>query len=282
MQIKAADGREADVQAFTELIARPDVDASTRRRIETELRQVQAGARGEREAAYEIEFHLRENPNRMTIHDLRLEVDGRVAQIDHLILDRLLGIWVCESKHFSEGVAVNDFGEWTGFFRSRPYGIGSPIEQNRKHIAVVGDLFAKRLVELPKRLGFTLKPDLRSLILVSKEARITRPKTKAARARIEGLDSVIKIDQLSQALKAEIEGRALRQGLKVVGAVTLERLARQLAALHKPATFDWPARFGLSARPTPANPVPARAPLSAPSPAATCAGCGKHVSQEVM
>ena len=111
MQIKAADGREADVQALTELVARPDVGGATRRRIELELRQIQAGVRGEREAAYEIEFHLRDNPNRMTIHDLRLEVDGRVVQIDHLILDRLLGIWVCESMHFSEGVAVNDFGE---------------------------------------------------------------------------------------------------------------------------------------------------------------------------
>ena len=47
----------------------------------------------------------------MTIHDLRLEVDGRVAQINHLIIDRVLTIWVCESTHFSEGVAVDDFGE---------------------------------------------------------------------------------------------------------------------------------------------------------------------------
>ena len=67
---------------------------------------------GERDAAYEIEFHLGPNPNRMTIHDLRLEVDGRVAQIDHLIITRLVNFWVCESKHFAEGVAINDYGEW--------------------------------------------------------------------------------------------------------------------------------------------------------------------------
>jgi Nuclease-related domain len=125
----------------------------------------------------------------MTIHDLRLEVDGRVAQIDHLIIDRLLTIWVCESKHFSEGVAVDDIGEWTGFYQRRAYGTGSPIEQNRKHIAVLNDVFAKHLVEPVKRLGFTINPELRNLILVSKDARITRPKTKVGRARVEGLDT---------------------------------------------------------------------------------------------
>ena len=88
----------------------------------------------------------------------RLEVDGRVAQIDHLIVNRFLHVWVCESKHFSEGVAVDEFGEWTGFSHGRPYGIGSPIEQNRKHIAVLNDAFRQRLVQPPKRLGFTLTP----------------------------------------------------------------------------------------------------------------------------
>jgi hypothetical protein len=36
----------------------------------------------------------------VTLRDLQLEVDGRVAQFDHLIIDRVLTIWVCESKHF--------------------------------------------------------------------------------------------------------------------------------------------------------------------------------------
>src|SRR5688500_6123388 len=131
MLVKAADGRQADIDTLTSILERPALAAQTRHRIETELRQIRAGAAGERDAAYEVEFHYAANPNRMTIHDLRLEVNGRIAQIDHLLLDQLVGIWICESKHFSEGVAVDQFGEWTGFHRRRPYGIGSPIEQNR-------------------------------------------------------------------------------------------------------------------------------------------------------
>ena len=143
----------------------------------------------ERDAAYEIEFHYAANPNRMTMHDLRLEVDGRVAQVDHLLIDRLVGIWICESKHFSEGVAIDEFGEWTGFYRRRPYGIGSPIEQNRKHVAVLTDVFAKGLVKPPTRLGVPIKPTIRSLVLL-KRCEDLAAEDRGRWARIDGLDSV--------------------------------------------------------------------------------------------
>jgi hypothetical protein len=245
VQLKAADDRTADVAALEALSRRPDIDASKRHRILGDLARLQAGMRGERDAAYEIEFHLGSNRNRSTIHDLRLEVSGRVAQIDHLILDRFLAIWVCESKHFAEGVAVNDEGEWTAFHGRQPYGIGSPIEQNRKHIAVLNDAFANGLVHLPRRLGVTLTPDLRSLILISSSARISRPTTAAARARIPGLDEVVKVDQLMTYLEAEFDKRGIRHAPRIVSAETVQRIGLELVHLHRPATFDWPARYGI-------------------------------------
>lgn len=284
MQIKAADDKQPQIDALTALLARPDVDAATRGQIDSEIRRMRAGAAGEREAAYEIEFDLGANPNHMTIHDLRLEVDGRVAQIDHLILTRLLDVWVLESKHFSEGVAVDEFGEWTGFFNRRPYGIGSPIEQNRKHVAVLQDAFAKGLVELPRRLGFTLKPVVRSLVLVSKDARITRPKTKAARARVEGLDSVIKVDQLVAYLDKDWNAKGIANLRRLLSRSEVERLARDLVALHRPASVDWAARFGLA---TTASPIPT--PVRHTSTGAMiqsaptgCESCGRNVSDAVM
>jgi len=278
--IKTADDRAANINALEALLTRPDVDARARAAIELEVRRARAGFRGEQEAAYEIEFHYAQNPNRMTIHDLRLEVDGRVAQIDHLLIDRLLGIWVCESKHFSEGVAVDEFGEWTGFYNHRPFGIGSPIEQNRKHIAVLNDVFTKRLVEPPRRLGIAIKPKLRGLVLVSKTARITRPKTKAARSRISGLESVIKVDQLKPMLDKDLDNKGVTAFRRLVSTGTIEALARQLVALHRPASIDWAARFGLpaSVRETAAS----IAPVAPPAPSATCVRCGRSVSQAVI
>ena len=277
MLVKAADGRQADIDILTSILDRPGLAADTKARIETELRQIRAGAAGERDAAYEIEFHYAANPNRMTIHDLRLEVGGRVAQIDHLLIDRLVGIWICESKHFSEGVAVDEFGEWTGFYRRRPYGIGSPIEQNRKHAAVLADVFAKGLVKPPTRLGVPIKPTIRSLVLVSKGARISRPKTAAARAEIEGLDSVIKVDQLKALLDKDLDSTGLLAFRRFISQGEVERLARELVALHRPITVDWTARFGVPDAPAPAEPVP-----SATAGPTVCQACGKRVSQAVI
>lgn len=274
MLIKKADDREADIAALKALRDRPDLDSWTRERADQELRRLQAGGKGERESAYEIEFLLGANRNRATIHDLRIEVEGRVAQIDHLIIDRLLGITVCESKHFAEGVRIDELGEWTSYRGRDEYGIASPIEQNRKHIEVLKDLFDRGMVQLPSRLGLA-KPRFSSLILISPNARIDRPKGQAAK-RVEGLDTVIKTDRLRATL--DRQWAALGRGLELgnaVSATTLERVARDLAALHRPIKRDWQTRFGVSDEIT-AGPV--SLPVRVVREMVVCDRCGVPVS----
>ena len=82
-------------------------------------RRIRAGQKVEQDAACEIELYFGRSPTWMTIHDLRIEVDGHVAQIDHLLINRLAEIWVCESKHFAEGVSVNEHGEWHRWWHGR-------------------------------------------------------------------------------------------------------------------------------------------------------------------
>ena len=149
MLLKPADDKNPDLQALQALSQRPDATAEQRKRIEQEIRNIQSGIRGEQEAAYEIEFHYGKSRNWMSIHDLRLECEGRVAQIDHLLINRVLECYVCESKRFAEGVAINDQGEFTAFFNGRAYGVPSPLEQNRRHIAVLESVFKTGQVPLP-------------------------------------------------------------------------------------------------------------------------------------
>lgn len=209
--------------------------------------------------------------NWMILHDLRIEHSGLVAQIDHLIIDRCLTMWVCESKHFSEGVAVNEHGEFAAFFGGKPYGVPSPVEQNNRHILVLRRLFSAGDIKLPVRLGFTIKPDLKSLVLVSKGARIGRPNAKVA-----GLDSIIKNDMLFKTISKSVDESSSLQIAKVVGQDTLETLARQIAALHRPIEINWGAKFGL-AKPADAavKPVARVSPLEirgvVPSPPASAA-----------
>ena len=200
MLIKPADDRTPDLQALQALAARPDVQSDLRSRIEQEIRNIQSGIRGEQEAAYEIEFHYGQSRNWMSIHDLRLECAGRVAQIDHLLINRVLEVYVCESKRFAEGVAINEQGEFTAFHNKRAYGVPSPLEQNRRHIAVLESVFKSGQVPPPKRLGLTIKPTLIGLVLVSKTARISRPK-----AKLDGLDAVLKNDQLKARIDKVID-----------------------------------------------------------------------------
>lgn len=242
MIIKPADDRTQDIDTLLGLQA--TADPVTARRIEQEIRQIKAGIRGEEEAAYEMRVHWGDHPGRMILHDLRIEHDGLVAQIDHLMINRLLDVWVCESKHFAEGVAINDHGEFTAFFGSKPYGVPSPIEQNAKHIAILDRFLSSGAVQLPTRLGFAIKPTLRSLVLVSKGARISRPK-----AKVPGLECLVKNDQMSQVIDRAIDESSPLAIAKVVSPQTLEGLARQIAKHHKPASFNWAAKFGMAAWP---------------------------------
>lgn len=286
MQIKASDDRQPDVLALERLLERPDVPAATRVRMDAEIRQIRAGDKGERDAAYDIELYFGRSKNWATIHDLRIEVDGLAAQIDHLIINRLAEIWVCESKHFAEGVSVNDHGEWVRWWKGRSEGIPSPIEQNNRHLVLLQRVFDDRLMPLPRRLGLiSMKPDLRSLVVVSNNARIGRPKRV-----IDGIDDVIKSEQLKTRLFDEFDRASPLRIRRLIGTDGLEAFARGLASLHRPAAFDWPLRFGLAAiapvaAAQAAPPVPGASIPTAPPRRGSghrCASCAQPISFAVV
>jgi hypothetical protein len=176
------------------------------------------------------------------------------------------------------------------------------LEQNRRHIAVLESVFKTGQVPLPKRLGLTIKASMIGLVLVSKNARISRPK-----AKLDGIDAVLKNDQLKARIDNVIDADNNLLGLaKVIGPDTLEELARALANEHRPIRIDWAAKFGLPAStpastPQPrastfaqigADTAPARRPTAAPAEPAVqgieekrsklvCNTCGSAVSYSV-
>lgn len=242
MIVKPYRDRDADLQELERLSTRRDCSPGTRAQIEAECRKIRAGQKGERAAAYSIDFHLARRDDWAVIHDLRLEWLGRVAQIDHLLINRVLDVWVCESKHFSDGVAINEHGEFTAFFQGRPRGIESPLEQNHRHVKVLDSVLGSSICALPRRLGIEIRPKIRSVVLVSATGRITRPKQP-----FPGLETIVKADQLRSTINATVEAMSVTEtlltGAKVIGVDTLRAFAEQLAALHRPVRFDWASRF---------------------------------------
>ena len=253
--------------------------ADRKKRIEQELRIVRAGVKGEEEAAYLIDFHFKNRENWVVIHDLRLEIDERVAQIDHLLLDRFLDCYVLETKHFSSGMKITEEGEFLRWnhYKKTYEGMASPLAQNDRHVAVLRDAFDR--IEMPTRLGLRLSPTFYPFVLVSANARVDRPR-KFDSSRI------IKVDALRNTINAQVDKAGVLDVLgsvaRIVSVETLQEIGKQLVALHKPAAFDVAARFGLTDQESPqaddtaAEQVAGSAASSddRPGEKATCRACG--------
>jgi hypothetical protein len=176
--LKVADDKQPQIDALTALLGRSDVDDRTRKLIEDEIWAVRSGIKGERDAAYEIDFHLATRESYAVIHDLRLEFAGRVAQIDHLLINRVLDFWVYETKAFSQGVKIDENGEWYRYGGKFARGMASPVKQNGRHVEVLRDVFAKGAPRLPRRLGVSLKPTFHPVVLISNTPASTVQKPK--------------------------------------------------------------------------------------------------------
>ena len=233
MLIKKADDHMEELQQLESAVAMLKGEAA--KRAESELKQRKAGVKGEADSAYQIDFHWGQSPNRAIIHDLRIEHAGRVAQIDHLIINRWLDCYVLESKHFHVGIKVTEQGEflrWNGF-RHAFEGMESPLEQNERHIAVLKDVM--RTLDLPVRLGVRISPTFHSFVLVSAKSRIDRPKEFDT-------SRVIKADQIKTGILNDIDKEStlttLASMAKIVSSETMESVARQLIAQHRPV--KWP------------------------------------------
>jgi hypothetical protein len=176
MLIKSKDDESAFLK---ELEPRAAGTGPTAKQAATELRIRKAGLKGESESAYLINFHFERSPNWAVIHDLRLEYRGRTAQIDHLLINRWLDIYVLESKHFNAGLKITADGEFLRWddYRKTYTGMASPLEQNERHIAVLQDV--TETLEWPQRLGLRIAPTFHSLILIAPAARIDRAKQSA-------------------------------------------------------------------------------------------------------
>lgn len=271
MLIKPADDRTDDLAELERLLAL--AEGRQRKAIEEDLRKLRAGLKAEAESAYLVDFHFAESRNWAILHDLRIVHSSRVAQIDHLLINRWMECYVLETKNFAAGVKITEDGEflrWNAWAKTYE-GMPSPLLQNERHIQVLEQAMSG--IELPTRLGLRIAPCFQTLVLVSPAARIDRPK------RFDS-SRVIKADQLKQRIWKDIDDEnpligALKMA-KLVASETVEHIARQLAALHQPIRIDHAARYGLRVEPAQREqPAPA-ADESMPrddAPAPACKQC---------
>ena len=215
MICKNADRKAEAIATLESLMARAPVNKKPL--IERELRMLRAGIKGEQEAAYLIDFHLRESQKTAVIHDLRVQLaDGRVAQIDHLLIHRTFRFYILETKHFSHGVKINDEGEFLRWndWKKTYEGMPSPIEQNERHASVLRTLLS--------RLGLG-EPAIESMILIAPQARIERSKRFNS-------DRVVKADQFLTAMQKNLDNASI---LGLIGGLAKAAFSESIGDIAK-------------------------------------------------
>jgi len=251
MIIKNKDERQEQIDYLSDLLDRDFAEAK-KAMIERELKCLYSGKMGEKSSAYYLDFEFKRTKNWALIHDLRLEHEGDVAQVDHLLIGRFMDIYVIESKNFTQGVSVSGEGDFHYFYKNRPNAIPSPITQNERHIR-----FLKRFLKdkdlLPKRLGVTLQPNFKNIVLISPKSRLTKPKKGTY-----DCSPVMKADKFFERFSSDLKDESFSSMMnvaKIISQESLRMFAERLALAHKPITIDYKAKFGLTDEIVPENPV---------------------------
>jgi hypothetical protein len=240
--IKTMDSRQEEMRELSSLL-NEKINANQRFQIERELKAIRTGALGEEDAAYYIDFYFGEPKNWAVIHDLRIKYKGQVAQIDHILMNRMFDIYVLESKNYSYKITITPEEEFKVYSGTQHYGVPSPIEQNKRHIHLL-EQFLKAKEILPKRMGIRISPRLKSFILISPKSIISRPPEMKYDTSV-----VIKAAMLRTKIDDELEKTSPAAALGLIGKIssssTIEKISRRLVRYHRPHKIDWRGRFGL-------------------------------------
>ncbi|RME82327.1 MAG: NERD domain-containing protein [Zetaproteobacteria bacterium] len=253
--------------------------------VEQEYKRVLSVERGEKGAAYYIDNDFGDSKNVAVLHDLRIEHNGQVAQIDHLLINRMMEIFVLETKVYGNKIEITEDGAFIAHYGKKRFAVPSPIEQNRRHIAVLEKLLYDENL-LPTRMGVRLAPKFINLVLVHPNTIIMRPK-KFDASRVIPADQLMRWYQKHQESAGFLE--VFKDVSKLISSETLESFAKALARHHVPNDrFNYKDYFGITdadlkrkAQSQPdkgdarAKPKAARA-----SKRYFCAGCGKTITRK--
>lgn len=255
MLFKKADDKLKRLQLLDELQASPVVDARQRAWLKEEYWRVRQGMEGERDAAFHMDSLLRDGPNTAVLHDLRLVLDDEVAQIDHLVFNRLMDFILVETKCYSGDVDINELGEFTVSYPSgRRHGVPSPLAQSERHARVLGKLLER--LGITGRLG--TQPRFHHVVMFHPKAVIRRPAASKFETR-----NVIKADQFAQWRERWLDEpsglSALTGMLNLRGQDTLKEWAEMLMRQHRPAD-----QLALPDFMQPRRPAAIRVPLTPP------------------
>lgn len=268
MLVKSADDKSKRLTLLEDLQRSPLLDVRQKQWLRNELSRFRKGIQGERESAHYLDSYFKDGKNHVVLHDLRFLIDGDVAQIDHLVINRGFGMYLIETKNYSGSLTINEYGEFTAEYEDDSFGVPSPIEQSKRHERVLRKVMER--VGIENRLGSSF--EFHHVVLLHPKAIIKRPSSKAL-----DTSNVIKADQFPTWHQRFVD-KEIGVGKVLLGIANLrsldtikewgEKLARQHRAanpLELPEFMQPRATPAPTARPAPAVRNPPAQRQSAPS-----------------
>ena len=182
-----------------------------------------AGRKAEEQMAFYLRRYFGSSVDVDVLNYLRIDLNGEVAQMDHLLLHPF-GLLIVESKSVSDGVQITDDGQWLRWFNKKPSGMPSPITQAQ----LQGKLLKELLEKTVKQKGFFDQVRLDVLVAISDGGTITWPKAGA-------LPEVCKADQVPDRINHRIDQfRKLRKEPDILTGDHRRAIAEFLLKAHTP------------------------------------------------
>ncbi len=242
MRIKQIDDKTRHLKEIESLL--PYASHEQREKMQRDLWALRKGFQNEKQAAYLIDAAFGKRQNTLILHDLRLCFDNEVAQIDHLLINAG-AIYLLESKYFSDRVEIDCHGNWTAHYPTKSIGIPSPLEQNRRHKALLSRILDQNDL-IPRRLGIKVDLPIYDYVLLSTNCRIDG----------EVPPNVIKVDKVETKIEQDQETELDRffglNSFKIlVNLITrneMRTIADALLAFHQPLEIDYAKKYGINAK----------------------------------
>jgi len=288
MLLKSADDKSKRLALLEDLQKSPYLDFQQKKWLREELQRCKKGIQGERESAHYLDSYFKDGENHVVLHDLRFVLDGDVAQIDHLVLNRTGHFFLIETKNYSGDLIINEHGEFTVRYDQDAFGIPSPWEQSRRHERILAKILDR--LEISGRLD--KHPDFHHVVMMHPKAIIKRPEQA-----VFDTSFLIKADQFPTWHGKFVEkvgaGTIIKAMFNIRSQETIaewgEKLKRQHRAPDLLALPEFMKPKAKSAEPTvAASPVPATAPVApiapptiseeAPAKKLICAHCGSKIT----
>lgn len=235
MLLKEIDKRkEEDIQCLKKKLELSD-NEKQKYIIREELKKLESGLKGEKETAYFIDFKLKDSENYMVLHDLRFEIDGLTAQIDHLLINKAIGIILIETKNTQAEVSINDDGTMLySYANNKSYNMANPLAQSDRHALVLEEILKKYNMEI----------DIMSYVVFLPGVKIKNKTLPKKFCRADTFTEYI-LNEFKRSPLKILATVAKMVTNKIPSTKNIENIGNILLSEHKPVLIDYDKKYSI-------------------------------------